>query len=196
MLPAAVDKIMFSRLFHISGVIQIHLIIFHQRRTRVHTMKIPRLFRIQHDRTFLPVDQIPALIMSPVFASAFRHKRRILVKHMILALKTTQTIRIIQPANRRHEMIGKTPVIHACRLLCFLFKLFYFFCPVFFFLIVRRKIFLCSHNNAVFPFLLTSTHDSFQTGTNRQIISFSFCNLSMNNIFRMLLFKIDRWLFP
>ena len=70
--------------------------------------------------------------MSPRLHGTVRIQRGILVKHMIFPVKLTQSIRIIEPSDRRHQMQCQ-PVWIFFNLFLSLFRLFRFF-PV-----------ICSH---------------------------------------------------
>ena len=104
--PAGIDIIVIFPVLqlHISGIVQIHFPVLEKCASGVNSAAVKGLIRIQVHALILPVDHVPAGVMSPHLHSAFAVKGGILEKCVEHALKLTQTIGIIEPSRRRHQM--------------------------------------------------------------------------------------------
>ena len=125
-LPPVIDVIVIPVHFDISGKKKMQLFILNDRRAGIYTMAVIAAVRVQRHTLVSPGNQIVAGIMSPEFQSALCIKRSILKKHMISSLEIAQPIRIIQPARRRHQMMGKTLFLNFSAHCCGFFDLSYF----------------------------------------------------------------------
>ena len=98
------DIVVIARMLDVAGVIKVHRAVLDQRRARVHPVDIPRLVGVQHGRQLLPVQQVSAAVMSPVFDPARGVERAVLVKHMVPFPAAAQPVGVVEPADRRHQV--------------------------------------------------------------------------------------------
>ena len=89
---------------HVARIVQVHLSVLNICASGVNAAAVKGLIRIKHNAFIFPVDHIPARIMPPHLHAAFRIKWRVLEKRVEYAAELTQSIGIVQPAHRRHQV--------------------------------------------------------------------------------------------
>ena len=99
-----IDVVVVSGELDVAGVVEIQRVILHKRGAGIHTVNIPRLVRIHRGRLLCPVDQIRTRPVSPVLDAARGIKRAVLIEHMVVPAVPAQAVRVVHPADRRHEM--------------------------------------------------------------------------------------------
>ena len=123
-LTAGVDIIKISIFqLDISGVVKIHCTVFEEGRSGIYTVAVKWLIRVEGYTFVFPVDQIGAGVMPPHFHTAFGVKWGVLEKCVEHTIHLTKTVRIVEPANRRHQMQLLT-IIRSFFLLFFFHHLF------------------------------------------------------------------------
>ena len=93
---------------HIAGIVQVHLPVLDICASGVNAAAVKGLIRIKHNAFIFPVDHIHARIMSPHLHAAFRIKWGVLEKRVEYASKLAQSVGIVQPADRRHQVKSLT----------------------------------------------------------------------------------------
>ena len=89
---------------HIAGIVQIHLSVLDICASGIDAAAVEGLIRIDRRALIFPVEHISARIMPPKLHAAFRVKRGVLEKCMEYASELTQSVGIVQPADRRHQV--------------------------------------------------------------------------------------------
>ena len=108
-LATLVDVVVIAQFFHISRVIEVHVVILDDCRSGVYAVAIIGLIWGKGNVLQLPVQQVRAGAVSPEFQAALFLKWRILVKGMVDALVLTESVRIVEPSHRRGDMKGRAP---------------------------------------------------------------------------------------
>ena len=108
---SCMDIIVVAVLLYVSGIIDIKLPVFRQSAAGVDAASVPCRIRRQKRACITPADQIRAFIMSPELFPSLRIKRRILKIYVIDAVFLAQSVGIVQPAGRRHQMMPEPPAV-------------------------------------------------------------------------------------
>ena len=107
--PAFIDIIIVPQMAHVSGVEQVHRVIFHQRRAGIDPVQVPGLVGAEQDGLLRPVQQVRAAPVSPEAQSAPDIEWAVLIANMILPAIPAQAIGIAHPAAGRHQVELLTP---------------------------------------------------------------------------------------
>ena len=118
-LTTGVDIIKISIFqFDISGVVKIHCTVFEEGRSGIYTVAVKWLIRVEGYAFVFPVDQIGAGVMTPHFHTAFGVKWGVLEKCVEHTIHLTKTVRIVEPANRRHQVQFLAELCAGCLFFC------------------------------------------------------------------------------
>src|SRR5699024_11202975 len=105
----AVDIVVISVKLDIPRIEQVDAVLVRIGAAGVDAVAVVRAVGIKRCALILPVHQIAARIMSPELQPAVYVKRSVLEKYVVHAAVLAQTVRIVEPADRRHQMAAQPP---------------------------------------------------------------------------------------
>ena len=129
MLASGMGIVVVSRMLDVARIVGFESVRSRYRATGIDAAAVESLVGSQRRRQVFVIDEVAGPVVSPViFLSGLYIGRIVLEEDMVRSLIFAQSVRIVEPSRRRHQMEAQTPVVSGGFFRCFFFELSDFFC--------------------------------------------------------------------